>query len=57
MVSNEKVRELTGQQFLGDIIRERRLRWCRKVWRMITDIQARAVISWFPTGQKRKRQH
>jgi len=27
-MSNEKVRELTGQQLLGDIIRERRLRWC-----------------------------
>jgi len=36
MVSNEKARELTGQQLLGDIIRERRLRWCGHVWRMTT---------------------
>jgi len=55
MVSNEKVRELTGQQLLGYIIRERRLRWCGHVWRMTTDIPARAVISCFPTGHKRKR--
>jgi len=50
MVSNEKVRELTGQQLLVDIICERRLRWCRHIWRMTTDIPARAAISWFPTG-------
>jgi len=56
MVSNEKVRELTGQQLLGDIIRERRLRWCGHAWRMRTDIPARAAISWFPTGHKRKRE-
>ena len=48
MVSNEKVRELTGQQLLGDIIRERRLRWCGHIWRMTTDIPASAATSWFP---------
>jgi len=54
-MSNEKVRELIGQQLLGDIIRERRLRWCGHVWRMTTYITARAAISWFPTDYKRKR--
>ena len=54
MVSNENVKELTGQQLLGDIIHERRLRRCGHVWRTTTDIPARTAISWLPTDHKRK---
>jgi len=34
----QKVRELTGQQLLEDIIRERRMRWCGHVWTVEDDI-------------------
>ena len=53
-VTNERIRELTQQEKLEDIIRERRLRWTGHVMRMAQDRIARESVNWVPAHGKRR---
>ena len=53
-VTNEKIRELTQQEKLEDIIRERRLRWTGHVMRMEQNRIAKEAVNWVPALGKRR---
>jgi len=52
--TNDKVRELTQQAKLEDIVRERRMRWTGHVMRMDCDRIARAAVIWTPKCGRRR---
>ena len=53
-MTNEKVRELTQQVKLENIIRERRLRWAGHVMRMDPQRIARQALDWKPPESRRR---
>ena len=53
-ITNETIRERTGQENMENIIRKRRLKWMGHVWRMDEDRRAKQVMSW-NSGGRRKR--
>jgi len=53
-VSNERIRLLTRQEKMENIIRERRLRWAGHVMRMDQGSIPKAAVRWTPTNGKRK---
>src|SRR6218665_960495 len=53
-ITNKGIRERTGQEDMGSIIRKRRLWWLGHVWRIDKGRRANQVLHWVPEGIKRR---
>src|SRR6218665_1380723 len=53
-ITNKRIREITGQEEMENIIMNRRLLWLGHVWRMDKDRTANQILHWVPDGRKRQ---
>ena len=53
IISNEELRQRTGQVKLSEGGISRAIRWAGHVWRMDESRIARSVEEWLPTGRRR----